>query len=212
MKKTKTELVNYKDSALKSLPLAKDDLQEIVNLSIQGIRRFRAGRPIYADSDEGLQAFLDDTAKYFEYLQEVNGSDDEGNTDAKKLIPGIEGLCTFIGISRQTLMMYERRSQVWHEAIEYIRTVISGAKLQLAQRFKLPPVVLFFDLGNNAGYVSANSVRDTPMQTIEQKPLSNKALLESLPGAVVEQVEQTPDNGIININEKPKEGAEYEIV
>lgn len=209
MPDNENRLVKYKDTRYKSLPVAKDDLQEVMNLSVQGLRNYRSCHPIYADNEQGLQALLERSQKYFEYIAQTNASEEEG----KRLIPNVEGLCVFLGISRVTFMKYERRSEQWHEAIQYIKTMISNAKLQLAQRFKIPPVVLFFDLINNSGYQNTNAIK-VEAEPVPDKGQSNAELLESLKGAVVieeaDTAEDTKGNGLLTVLESdPDDGGGF---
>ena len=51
--------------------------------------------------------------------------------------------------------MYSRRNDQWSEYIELIKTAIYATKKDLAQRFKIPPVCLIFDLKNNFSYTDS---------------------------------------------------------
>lgn len=181
----KNEVATYGGKKSKCLPVSKDDLQEVCRMSSMCIRDYiKRGVAVYADSDQGLQALLERASEYFEYVQNTNGQD----SDELKLIPTVEGLCGFLGVSRQSLFQYEKRSDKWHEAIAYIKNLIANTKMQLALRGKLPALVLFFDLGNNNGYQPANHARPE-QQEYERKKMSTddiQKLLASLPEAVVE--------------------------
>ncbi len=130
------------------------DLEAILDVSIEQIEKRKLGRPpVYPDTDDGLIEFFEDTKKYFEYIRDSNEVNEE------KLIPDIEGWYSFLGITKQTVLNYERRNPLWQEAIEYVKQNILAAKKQLAFRFKIPPVVYLNDVSNNHGYLNTSEFR-----------------------------------------------------
>ena len=130
------------------------DLEAILDVSIDQIEKRKQGRPpVYPDTDDGLIQFFEDTRKYFEYIKDANSVNEE------KLVPDIEGWYSFMGVTKQTILNYERRSPVWEEAIEYIKQNILAAKKQLAFRFKIPPVVYLNDVSNNHGYLNTSEFK-----------------------------------------------------
>lgn len=170
------------------------DLEAILDVSIDQIEKRKQGRPpAYPDTDDGLIQFFEDTKKYFEYIKDANSVNDE------KLIPDIEGWYSFLGVTKQTVLNYERRSPVWEEAIEYIKQNILAAKKQLAFRFKIPPVVYLNDVSNNHGYLNTSEFRlemsnhisdkETPVLSQEEihqiaeqaAEIDTKQLLDELP-------------------------------
>lgn len=62
------------------------------------------------------------TQRYFQYIADANKENEE------KLIPDIEGWCIFLGITKQTVLNYAKRSQDWADTIEYIKESILAAK------------------------------------------------------------------------------------
>ena len=68
-------------------------------------------------------------------------------------------MCIFLGITKQTVLNYAKRSQDWADTIEYIKESILAAKKQLAFRFKIPPVVYLNDVSNNHDYLNTNEFK-----------------------------------------------------
>lgn len=178
------ELVKYKNSNRKALPVKADDLKAIVTMTCESIKRRGITQVIFPDTEEGLQAFMDGAKEYFQMLTESDG-----------LLPGVEGLCVHLGISRQSLFGYEKRGGNWTAAIQYIKTCIASAKQQLAQTGRIPPIIFVFDMVNNYNFVNTNQVRISRDDASEGKQRSNAELLESLKGAIVEEAEADPDDG-----------------
>ncbi len=132
------------------------DLGALLDVSIEQIGNRKAGRiALYEDSKEGLNAFFEGTKQYFEYIRDANIKNEE------KLIPDIEGWCTFIGCTRQSVLNYAKRGATWEEAIAYIKDCILASKKQLAYRFKIPPVVYLNDVSNNHGYLNTSEFKIT---------------------------------------------------
>ena len=133
---------------------------------------------IYADSEEGLRQFCSDVGRYFDYLSGLNADQCE---ESQKVIPSIEGLCAFCGMSRKTLWKYyKNRGQQWQDSIDYIKTCLASVKIQLAQRYKIPPSVLFFDLVNNYDYQNTYSVKIEESTNYEER-LTNQQIFDQLP-------------------------------
>lgn len=139
-----------------------------------GIKRLRCGRKAtYPATNEGLESLKEAAAAYFEYLNTQNQNKDD---DSRFLLPDVEGLCSYIGISRMTLHTYETsRSAAWTEAIQYIKTVIFSFRKQLASYYRLSTTLEIFNLKNNFGYTDKSELEVTAL-TQEQK---QEAMLES---------------------------------
>ena len=105
-----------KYSKVDSEPGEMADLSALLEVSIEQIgSRVRGRPPVYENTEEGLQAFLEATRGYFEYIRDANSVNEE------KLIPDVEGWAIFIGVTRQTVLSYAKRGDAWNEAIEYIK-------------------------------------------------------------------------------------------
>lgn len=142
------------------------DLEAILDVSIEQIEKRKLGRPpVYPDTEEGLKLFFEDTRQYFEYIRDANAVNEE------KLIPDIEGWYSFLGVTKQTVLNYERRSSEWGEAIEYIKQNILAAKKQLAFRFKIPPVVYLNDVSNNHNYLNTSEFKLEMMNNSANKEM-----------------------------------------
>lgn len=159
---TTGELTNYKGTTRKCLPLEKDDLTAILDLAVVSMRKHGGHPSNYPNDRMGLDAFTERCSQYFEYVQKVNAN--EGLE--RKLIPDVENMAVFLGITRQTLNAYERRGGQWAECIGYYKNVIVALKKQLALNFKIPPVLAVFDLCNNHGYSNTSEFKVTAQNTI----------------------------------------------
>lgn len=73
-----------------------------------------------------------------------------------RLIPDVEGFCSFAGISRDTLNDWERtRPGVYSDTIKILKNNIAAYKKQLAFNGEIPPIVFATDFNNNHGYTQA---------------------------------------------------------
>lgn len=108
---------------------------------------------------ESIQDFIKMSEDYFNYLADCV-------EDKVFLIPDIEGFCVFLGIDRQTLLLWERtRGATWLGAIQMIKNQIAAVKKQLALTGKIPPMVFAIDFNNNHDYVQQQKVT---VETISQ--------------------------------------------
>ena len=116
------------------------------------------------------------------------------------MIPDVEGWYSFLGVTKQTVLNYERRSPIWEEAIEYIKQNILAAKKQLAFRFKIPPVVYLNDVSNNHGYLNtsefrlemSNNISDKETPVLSQDEIHRIAEQVDMQ-SVEEMLEELPD-------------------
>lgn len=142
------------------------DLSALLKVSVEQIsKRCRAGEPHYSNTPQGLQDLMQATQQYFQYIIDANGENEE------KLVPDIEGWCMFLGITRQTMLNYARRGELWAESIAYIKDAILAAKKQLAFRFKIPAVVYLNDVSNNHNYFNTSEFRLTTQQVTGEDTL-----------------------------------------
>lgn len=153
-----------------------DDLQALVNLGIQSLKK---GGAKYPNTPEGLEMLKQGIIGYFQYIHDTNE-----RLEDKPVYPDIEGLCVYLRTNRQNLFNYEARGGEWAEVIGNAKGAIAAIKKQLGSTFKIPPILQIFDLTNNAGYVNSGEFRlkqETPPDTITPA-LDTKAiagLLES---------------------------------
>ncbi len=131
------------------------DLLELTQNIIDGLEAYKQGsREKYPNNLEGFQTFRERTIAYFRRIEEFNRDSDP---DSKYgLVPDIEGWSIWLGISRQTLRTYEKRSGDFGEFIRYTKTAILGYKKRQAESFRMPPILYLFDATNNHDYYSTN--------------------------------------------------------
>ena len=152
---------------LKDIPIIADDLNSILDMSIQSIK---LGRPAkFPETDQGLEDFKQASIDYLEYVRKTNN--DESNEH--HLIPDIESWATFLGTNRMTILNYEKsRGDDWKDFIALVKGAITAVKKQLAFRQKIPTVLALFDLTNNSGYVNSSEFKLTPNMEEVRKPLT----------------------------------------
>jgi len=144
-------------------PLQPGDMADVIELALTNIHK--GGMPKkYEDDEQGLQEFIDTSKNYFHSIAAQNKS---VNDPAQMLIPSVEMWCAFLGISRMTLVNYERRDDAWKDAINFFKTVIYSVKNELASHGKLSPVLLIFDACNNYQYANTSEFKITPVQQKE---------------------------------------------
>lgn len=134
------------------LALESDDLVTVTRLVEDSLKRTKGRQATYECTEQGLESFMDRATSFFEYINEVNGNPDL----EKKLLPDIENLCVFLGITRKTLALYRKRNDQWEQAIDLVKDGIMACKKQMVQTGKMPPLVFIFDATNNFNYVSTS--------------------------------------------------------
>lgn len=147
-----------------------DDLGAVLDMGIASLQ----GRPAkYPDTAEGMQQFKSTVLDYFRYVQKCNQDEREHN-----LIPDVESLCVFLGITRNTLLSYEKsRGPEWTDYIQKAKNLITATKKQLIFRQKIPAVVGIFDLCNNSDYVNSSEFKlSAPTETDKNKSLAASEL------------------------------------
>jgi hypothetical protein len=138
------------------------DLDGIDNIVLQAIRNC-GGRPAeYENSKQGLEKFQQKTADFFQHIADVN----EGKESEKALIPDIELWAAYLGVSRQTLWKYGQRNSEWARVIDYFKNIIAAYKKELAQHYKIPPMVFAFDMTNNHQYLNTSEFKITAEQVV----------------------------------------------
>lgn len=169
-----------------------DNIAPIIDVAIKRLR----GRPAaYEESSEGLERFRNNCIGYLEYIQEQNQ-----RPDCKKIVPDIEGLTVFLGITRNTLSLYERnRGEDWKEQIDQIKNAIMSVKKELAFHQQIPTVYAIFDQVNNGDYrnvsefkLQAENISSEQTPTISQEEIRQIAEQASQT-SVQELLEELPD-------------------
>lgn len=152
------------------MPIEANEMEAIIGLIKNSFKSSNVGRPPkYAEPEE----FIGAVEAFWDYLNEVN-------KEQTMIIPDVEGLACYLGLSRETLMEWERtRSAEFSATIKSAKNAMAFCKKQLALRGKIPPIVFATDFNNNHGYTqkqeievrASNPLGDTP----DQKALAERA-------------------------------------
>lgn len=146
------EMQNYKGKTGKGVkkcePLITGDMTATTDLIMNSIELNGGHMSTYPNTAAGLEMFRANCIDFFRYVAELNANPDI----ERKLIPDIEAICTYIGISRVTLNTYEKRGNDWKSTIQYFKNIIATSKKQLALHNKIPQTTFIFDFKNNHSY------------------------------------------------------------
>ena len=173
------------------LQIQNDDLQAVTELCISSLKKHGGKQALYADTPQELQRFMNDVTGYFQMLHDAN----EDTEPDKQLYPSIEGLCLYMGFSRNVLSQYGKRSSAWREAIDTVRNAIATCKIQLASHFRIPPLVFVFDLTNNCAYYNTNQFVLRPEQAQDTATTPRIPVEEILRVAEMPELPDMPQNG-----------------
>lgn len=112
-----------------------------------------------------LESFRDKVKEYFDYIR------DTYNNRGVELIPDVEGVCSFCGISRDQLRYWEcEGAQDWQLFVKSLKNHIAAYKKQKGMNGKIPPIVMALDFNNNHGYVQSQKIE-----------LENRLSMQELP-------------------------------
>lgn len=127
------------------IPVDSDELVTMLEFERHNFERFvkSGGRPAKYETVEALQQEI---TNYWEYLRNANRED-------VRLIPDIEGLASYLGVSRDRVNEWERNNyNGFGDTIKRTKNAIAAFKKQLALHGKIPPIVFATDFNNNHGY------------------------------------------------------------
>lgn len=131
----------------------------------------KGGRPRKYETAEDLQEGI---KKYLVYIAEKNAA-------GVALIPDVEGLALFLGVSRSTLYEWQNsRPGEYSDTIKRTLNAIAAAKKQLALMGKIPPLVFATDFNNNHGYTQQQNIEITAARKLEQLP-TREDIIKRLP-------------------------------
>lgn len=131
----------------------------------------KGGRPRKYETVEELQEGI---KKYLVYIAEKNAV-------GVALIPDVEGLALFLGVSRSTLYEWQNsRPGEYSDTIKRTLNAIAAAKKQLALMGKIPPLVFATDFNNNHGYTQQQNIEITAARKLEQLP-TKEDIIKRLP-------------------------------
>ena len=161
------------------------------------LRGRRGGHaPVYETADDLREAIIE----YWDFMQDQN---EKGNP----IIPDVEGLCTFLGVSRRVMSMWERGDRRagagFQEVIEQAKNDIATCKKQLGLAGVIPPIVLALDMNNNHGYVQKQVTVVEPRNPLgEARPTAELAekymdLIEDVPYEVLPAADEVVEEETI---------------
>lgn len=149
-------------------PIGTDNtLEAVLNTTIESLKQGRP--PAYPETEQGLEDFKRTTIDYFQYVKDTNANPDID----KKLVPDIEGWAVFTGLTRRTILTYEKqRGESWRNFIEQVKNAICAAKKELSFHQQIPPVVFMFDACNNHGYTNTSEFKVEAISDKHQRVLT----------------------------------------
>lgn len=154
-----------------------DEMTVLCNMAIQNIEMYAKneliGRP---RKYETVESFIESATGYLEYIRDANN-------DGVKVIPDIEGLCSYMGISRTALFDWQTsRPGSYSNAIKSVLNFMASFKKQLALKGKIPPLTFATDFNNNHGYTQKQEVVVTPNAPLgSENPDAAQQLIGELP-------------------------------
>lgn len=145
----------------------------------------KGGRPRKLETVEEFRAVAEN---YINYIK-------ERALQGVRLIPDVEGFCSFAGISRDTLNDWERtRPGEYSDTIKIFKNTVAAYKKQLAFNGEIPPIVFATDFNNNHGYTQAPQKIDLNVGR-QAAELPEKAdIIKRLPVAIDEKDPAEADN------------------
>lgn len=152
-------------------PIGSDNtLDAVLNMTIESLK---IGRPsTYPETEAGFSDFKQATIDYFQYVRDTNSNPNIN----KKLVPDIEGWAGYTGLTRRTILTYEKqRGSKWSDFISQVKNAICAAKKELAFHSQIPPVVFMFDACNNHSYTNTSEYK---IEAISDKAPERHATLE----------------------------------
>ena len=170
--KTQADFKRKQGEGFDVLPMTGDDVSDILQLAIDTAQKQGVTR--YEDTGRGLEAFMQRSIQYFEFIKTQNETaDSEGSA---RLIPSIESWSVFMGLSRMTILTYEKqRGDDWKDAIAYIKGAIQACRSQLADRGKIPVIAHIFSAVNSlSGYANTSEIKVTAIPETEEKRLTSE--------------------------------------
>lgn len=160
-------------------PMDGNELTATYALAKRNMERRRRGMVHKRyDTVEELQ---DAIIEYWEYL-------DKANKNGTPLIPDVEGLATFLDVTRGKLIQWERgKDPAFAETVAQAKNDIAACKKQIGQQGKIPPIVMAMDFNNNHGYTQKQEVVVTP-----NNPLGETTATPELMERYIDLIEDNP--------------------
>ena len=174
-------------------PMKGTELLALYDLARRNMLRGTVGHAeVKYETAEALRKAI---VGYWDYLEDQN-------TLGNPLIPDVEGLATYLGVSRDTLRNWETgrtmKGKGFDVVVAQAKNDIAACKKQLGQLGNLPPIVMAMDFNNNHGYVQKNEtvveVKD-PLGTAKPTSELMEKYRELIDEPVIEVLpESTEDN------------------
>lgn len=150
-------------------PKALDAMFKLAQYNMAKLKARKVGQTGRSPKFETVEQLQDAIWEYWDYLIKANGA-------GINLIPDVEGLCSFIGVDRVTLLSWEREDyRGFAETVKQAKNDIAASKKQIGLRGGIPPIVLAMDFNNNHGYTQKQEVIVTP-----NNPLGDAATQQEL--------------------------------
>lgn len=103
-----------------------DELDAILSSALDRPRSRRCGAPqAFENSEDGLEEFQVASRSYFAQVRDIN------RRGEMRLIPDVESWATYLGITRKTILNYEKRGEDWQNAIAFYKGIITACKSNL---------------------------------------------------------------------------------
>lgn len=148
---------------------ALDAMYKLAQYNMAKQKARKVGQTGRSPKFETVEQLQDAIMEYWEYLIKANAT-------GIQLIPDVEGMCSFIGISRRTFMSWEVEDyRGFAETVTQAKNDIAACKKQIGMRGGIPPIVLAMDFNNNHGYTQKQEVVVTP-----NNPLGDAASQQEL--------------------------------
>lgn len=153
------------------LPAVGDEMDAMYQMAKENMKRNIQARKTHGgvryETAEDLERGI---IAYWDYLMEANAKE-------IALLPDVEGLCAFLGITRKTMWEWERNDvRGFAATIEQAKNDIAACKKQIGLHGKIPPIVMAMDFNNNHGYTQRQEVVVTPNNPLGDAT-SNEELL-----------------------------------
>ena len=152
-------------------PVGSNDIADALG-QIRSVARGK-GMPHYLPKFASGAELLGAIDAYWDFIYRVNA-------DGRKIYPDVEGLASFLRVSRATLMRW-RNGDTNREFAPIIETTlndIASVKKQLALGGNLPPLVYLSDMQNNHGYVSNTTKMDIDV-SVRREPDDPQKLIDN---------------------------------
>lgn len=174
---------DYKELSTKQAVALCDMMLDGFRTGTNALKERKGGRPRKLET---VEEFVEVAERYINYIR-------ERSIDGVRLIPDVEGFCTFAGISRDTLNDWERtRPGAYSDAIKILKNNIATFKKQLAFHGEIPPIVFATDFNNNHGYTQAAQKIDLNVGKQVQELPEKEDIIRRLPinNDIVDPAEQ----------------------